>query len=118
MLLRLPMRAPGKQPRTLATTQWISPEQSTTAVITGLFYSGSPPHRAAHGGYDYLRQFDPWPHTLTPQAGPRSGPVADQLGSATVNFTHSHRSETMASLYHEHTKNLLVSYAPKKLGFF
>lgn len=38
---------------------------------------------------------DPGPRTPTSQAGPRSGPGADPLGSAAVNSTHSHRSEAM-----------------------
>lgn len=38
---------------------------------------------------------------------PRSGPGPDQLASAAVNFTHSHRSKAIASLRHQQTKHLL-----------
>ncbi|MET7347063.1 hypothetical protein [Streptomyces mirabilis] len=57
-------------------------------------------------------------HANTTDHAPRSGPGTDQLGSAADDSTPFRRSETTVSVYHQQTKNLLVSYSPKKLGFF
>jgi hypothetical protein len=43
---------------------------------------------------------------------------ADQLGFAADDSTLCRRSEARSDVYHQQTKNLLVSYSPKKLGFF
>lgn len=50
--------------------------------------------------------------------GPRSGPFTDQVANITGHFEHSGRSVSTPALYHQQTKNLLVSYSPKKLDFF
>ncbi|WP_281291798.1 hypothetical protein [Streptomyces tailanensis] len=34
------------------------------------------------------------------------------------HLRHPRRSTSVRHLYHQQTKNLLVSYSPKKLGFF
>lgn len=49
---------------------------------------------------------------------PRSGPYTAQPHFTTYAFTHFRRSEAVKTMYHQQTKNLLVSYSPKKLGFF
>ncbi|WP_328921626.1 hypothetical protein [Streptomyces griseoaurantiacus] len=52
------------------------------------------------------------------QTGPRSGPIPDQpppRGRTNPRFPWS---AWVQLLYYQQTKNLLVSYAPKKLGFF
>lgn len=49
---------------------------------------------------------------------PRSGPYADQPPAAWPNRGRFRWSAAMRGVYHQHTKNLLVSYSPKKLGFF
>ncbi|MFJ9347938.1 hypothetical protein [Streptomyces sp. NPDC101237] len=46
------------------------------------------------------------------------GPGAHQLGTTADGSTFCCRSEATMSVYHQWTKNLLVSYSPKKLGFF
>lgn len=68
---------------------------------------------------DYLCHVVPQDsHANTTDHGPRSGPGADQVGSAADDSTLCHRSEATVSVYHRQTKNLLVSYSPKKPGFF
>ncbi|WP_329225710.1 hypothetical protein [Streptomyces canus] len=57
-------------------------------------------------------------HANTTARVPRSGPGADQLGPAVDGSTFCRRSEATVGVYHQQTKNLLVSYSPKKLGFF
>ncbi|MPY54260.1 hypothetical protein FPZ41_39195 [Streptomyces sp. K1PN6] len=70
------------------------------------------------GFYDMCHVVPQDSHDNTTDHGPRSGPGADQLGSATDDSTLCRRSEATVSVYHQQTKNLLVSYSPKKLGFF
>jgi hypothetical protein len=48
----------------------------------------------------------------------RSGPGAGQFRSSPSDFIHFRRSEVHVTVYRQQTKNLLVSYSPKKLGFF
>jgi hypothetical protein len=64
---------------------------STTTVITGLFYSGSPPHRAPQGGYDYLRQFAAGPGASTAPT-PACTPVTGADGT-TLGLLHARRQQ-------------------------
>ncbi|XIE81329.1 hypothetical protein AB6O49_32625 [Streptomyces sp. SBR177] len=50
--------------------------------------------------------------------GPRSGSFPDQPPPESPACRDFRRSAWVRLLYHQHTKNLLVSYSPKKLGFF
>ncbi|MBB4987137.1 hypothetical protein GGE06_008109 [Streptomyces sp. SFB5A] len=49
---------------------------------------------------------------------PRSGPYADQPPTACPHRGRSCWSAATRGVYHQHSKNLLVSYSPKELGFF
>ncbi|MFF2786264.1 hypothetical protein ACFVT6_05790 [Streptomyces sp. NPDC058049] len=51
-------------------------------------------------------------------AGPRSGPFPDQPPPRTRVNRPIRWSAWVQLLYHQETKNMLVSYSPKKLGFF
>ncbi|MGW0838727.1 hypothetical protein ACWD26_00900 [Streptomyces sp. NPDC002787] len=55
---------------------------------------------------------------MTWHRAPRSGPGADQLSYPQGDSIRCRRSEVGEAVYHQKTKNLLVSYSPKKLGFF
>lgn len=70
------------------------------------------------GRYDLCHVVPQDSHANTKDHGPRSGPGADQVGSAANDSTLCRSSEATVSVYHQQTKNLLVSYSPKKLGFF
>ncbi|MFW3470444.1 DUF6207 family protein [Streptomyces microflavus] len=48
----------------------------------------------------------------------KSGPYADQPPTAWPHGGRFRWSGAMGGVYHQQTKNLLVSYSPKKLGFF
>lgn len=48
----------------------------------------------------------------------RSGPGADRINLALGISTPCRRSGARSDVYHQQTKNLLVSYSPKRLGFF
>ncbi|MEU8600067.1 hypothetical protein [Streptomyces parvulus] len=48
----------------------------------------------------------------------RSGPCPDQLPTEDCANYRFAWSMQVQLLYHKQTKNLLVSYSPKKLGFF
>ncbi len=50
--------------------------------------------------------------------GPRSGPIPDQPAPRSCSDFRFAWSEWVRLLYHQQTKNMLVSYSPKKLGFF
>lgn len=47
-----------------------------------------------------------------------SRPFTDQRPAGRSHLRHFDRSALVWRLYHQQTKNLLVSYSPKKLGFF
>ncbi|MFE3209193.1 hypothetical protein ACFXI8_13720 [Streptomyces niveus] len=49
---------------------------------------------------------------------PRSGLFPDQPPTKGGTYYRFTRSAWVQLLYHQQTKNLLVSYSPKKLGFF
>lgn len=49
---------------------------------------------------------------------PRSGPYADQPPTACPHRGRSCWSAATGGVYHQHSKNLLVSYSPKRIGFF
>jgi hypothetical protein len=51
-------------------------------------------------------------------ASPRSGPGAGQLRLPSGHFAYLCGSGAVGLVYDQQTKNLLVSYSPKKLGFF
>ncbi|MDX5565254.1 hypothetical protein PYK79_20795 [Streptomyces sp. ID05-04B] len=50
--------------------------------------------------------------------GPRSGPFPDQPSLESHACHHFTWSARVRLLYHQQTKSLLVSYSPKKPGFF
>lgn len=54
----------------------------------------------------------PWHRT------PRSGPAADQLGFTGGDAAHVRSSEASTAVDQKQTKSLLVSYSPRKPGFF
>lgn len=72
--------------------------------------------RAGRGSLPEL----PTPRQLQRQGppGPRSGPIPDQLPPSGRASFHFPWSAWVQLLYQQQTKNLLVSYSPKKLGFF
>ncbi|MFF7442711.1 hypothetical protein [Streptomyces sp. NPDC008122] len=81
---------------------WIVPESAVRS--RGRFdVPGTPPRTIGQG----------------PTLGlPRSGPYADQPPAAWPNRGRFRWSAAARSVHHQHTKNLPVSYSPKKLGFF
>ncbi len=58
--------------------------------------------------------------TLRRGCGPlrRSGPYPGQVSTKDHQDNRFRWSSQVRAVYHQHTKNLLVSYSPKKLGFF
>lgn len=70
------------------------------------------------GFYDMWHVVPQDSHANTTDYGLRPGPGADQLGAAADDSTLYRRSEAAVSVYHQQTKNVLISYSPKKLGFF
>lgn len=57
-------------------------------------------------------------HSKHGRPGTRSGPYTGQAMADRAVNRHLRRSAPVHLLYHQQTKNLLVSYSPKELGFF
>lgn len=53
-----------------------------------------------------------------PSVAPRSGPFPGQVSPQDHQGSRFRWSTAVRIVYHQQTKNLLVSYSPKKLGFF
>jgi hypothetical protein len=111
---------PSNAPLTGALT-CLSPTTSTSPNRDALTCYHTP-------GLDWRRR--PWtvsttcamwyrgPLASTTYHSSRSGPGADRISMALDVSTLCRRSGARSGVYHQQTKNLLVSYSPKKLGFF
>ncbi|MEU4068314.1 hypothetical protein AB0F25_38975 [Streptomyces wedmorensis] len=131
-LAPLPIRdRPKNGARTFLVTGPSLPARALIGTVIGMFLFARPPLLLVIASFvDHDNRPGPRFSAITPAVaadftlfarappGSRSGPFPDQPPPRSLTDRCLPWSRQVQPLYHQQTKNLLVSYSPKKLGFF